>query len=292
MASLESKFFYRLLRLINKKKFLELQFVFEKFDFYNCKEPPRETSKICNISKHQVNGRNVFTLSPKNVTPVKHILYLHGGAYVQGFVKLHWKFLSMLVQQTRCTITAPDYPLAPKNTYVDSFAMVTMIYSEIINRAGAKNMILMGDSAGGGFALALAKKMREEDVQQPDKIILLCPWLDITLTNPEIQKIDPLDPFLSVPALKRAGLAYAGNADPLNFAVSPIHGSMKNLGEIFLFMGSLDVLAADARKLKTLAELEGVHIHYREYPDMVHMWLFLNFEESRMAQREILDCLL
>ena len=292
MASIESKLFYFLLRLINKKKLLQLQFSFGKFDFYNSKEPPRETRHECNVSQRNFRNRKVFTLTPKTRPSPRHILYIHGGAYVQNFVRQHWTFLAMLVKHTHCTITAPDYPLAPKHTYVDAFDMMIPLYQEIIKASEAKNTILMGDSAGGGFALALAQKSKVDDIQQPRKIILLSPWLDISLGNPQIEEVDPFDPFLGAPGLRKAGAAYAGNSDPANFLLSPIYGPLQGLAQISLFIGSRDILVADARKLYRLATQQGTSINYREYESMLHVWMLLNFPESKKAQREIMDLIM
>jgi acetyl esterase/lipase len=288
MASIESKLFYFFLRLIKKKKFLELQFAFGKFDFYDSREPPKEISKVCNVEKRQLHGRNVFILTPKTKKSGVHILYLHGGAYVQNFVKQHWKFLAMLVERTHCTITAPDYPLAPKYTYVDAFEMVIPLYKEIMLHSEG-HTILMGDSAGGGFALALAQRMKSGNTTQPEKIILLSPWLDITLSNPEIKKISPVDPFLSVVGLRKAGQCYAGNSDLENFMLSPINGPLEQLGPISIFVGSKDIFVADTRKLVKFARKRGISINYREYPDMVHVWMLLNFQESKAARHEIVS---
>jgi acetyl esterase/lipase len=291
MASIESKLFYLFLRLIKKKKFLELQFAFGKFDFYDSKQPPKEINKICNVEKRQVHGHNVFTLTPKTKRSDVHILYLHGGAYVQNFVKQHWKFLAMLVEHTHCTIIAPDYPLAPKYTYVDAFEMVTPLYKEIMLRSEG-NTILMGDSAGGGFALALAQRIKSEKMAQPEKIILLSPWLDATLSNPEIKKISPLDPFLSVVGLRKAGQCYAGNSDLENCMISPINGSLDQLGPISIFIGSKDIFVADTRRLNRIACKKGLSVNYREYPDMVHVWMLLNFPESKVARQEIISLIM
>ena len=288
MASIESKLFYLFLRLIKKKKFLELQFAFGKFDFYDSREPPKEITKICNVEKRLLNGRNVFVLTPIEKKSGIHILYLHGGAYVQNFVKQHWKFLAMLVERTHCTVTTPDYPLAPKHTYVDAFEMVIPLYKEIMLPT-EDNTVLMGDSAGGGFALALAQKMKGENIRQPEKIILLSPWLDLTLSNPEIKKISPVDPFLSVVGLRKAGEVYAGNSDPRNFMLSPINGPLDQLGALSIFIGSKDILVADTRKLNRHALSIGTPINYREYPDMVHVWMLLNFQESKAARQEIIS---
>lgn len=289
MPSIESKLFYQLLRFINKKKFLEMQFAFRRFDFYSCKEPPKEIYKSCNVEKSHASGRNVFTLSPKNGVSSTHILYLHGGAYVQNFMKQHWRFLAMLVKETNCTVTAPDYPLAPEYSYKDAFEMLMPLYGEIVNRVTPDALMLMGDSAGGGLALALAQTIKREQWRQPDQLILLSPWLDITLNNPAIEEVDRLDPFLSVKGLRQAGLAYARDADPNCFLLSPINGTLEQVGKISIFIGSHDLLVADARKLKSMADKRNVPVNYREYPGMVHVWMFLSFPEARLAQKEICD---
>lgn len=291
MASVESKLYYHLLRFINKKRFLDMQFVFGRFDFNTCKEPPREIHNVCKVTRRQIQGHNVFTLAPKGEASHHHILYLHGGAYVQNFVKQHWRFLSLLVRKTGCTITAPDYPLAPVYKCIDAFSMVLSLYEDIISTTDASSLILMGDSAGGGFALALAQKISLEKLPAPKKIILLSPWLDITLSNPEIMNIDRLDPFLSIKGLRKAGLAYAGDTDPNSFMVSPVNGALDGIGEISIFMGSCDLLVADTRLLIARAAKNNITINYREYPDMVHVWMFLGFPEAIKVREEIVDLL-
>lgn len=293
MASTQSKLFNTILRLINKKNFLRKQLAAGKFDSFSSPEPPSSISKTCYVHKFQINDRNVFTLKPKNENnTAKHILYLHGGAYVQRFNKFHWEFLAELVKRTHCTITAPDYPLAPADTYKESFGMVTELYKQLLETKKPDDLIILGDSAGGGFALALAQKMRNENVAQPAQIILLSPWLDITLTNPGIKDIDPNDPFLRKESLQQAGKLYAGDTDMDHYLLSPINGSLEGLGKISVFAGSNEILAADTRKLKSLATLKGICLNYYEYPNMVHAWMFLNFPESKRAKQQIVDLIL
>src|SRR5688500_13035178 len=114
MASLESKLFDILLRLIRKKTLLKKQFASGKFDRFSYAQPPEKIRSTCQVEKRQLQGHNVFSLQPIEKKVEKHILYLHGGAYVQSFVKPHWQFLATLVSRCHCAITAPDYPLAPR----------------------------------------------------------------------------------------------------------------------------------------------------------------------------------
>ena len=289
MASIESKLFILLLKLIRKKELLQLQFAFGKFDFYKSQEPPPEVLKHCHVAKKSVEGRNVFTLSPRTGETNKRVLYLHGGAYVQNFVKQHWTFLAYLVRHARCTVIAPDYPLAPKHTYKDSYLMVTSLYRELISQCNPNDFIVMGDSAGGGFALGLAQNMKELGIEQPSQIILLSPWLDLALKNPEIKNINPSDPFLGIHGLQKAGLLYAGGTDLENYLLSPIYGPLEGLGKISVFIGSRDLLVADTRKLAKIMKVANEPLNYFEYEDMIHVWMLLNFPESKVAKEQIIN---
>lgn len=196
-------------------------------------------------------------------------------------------FLADLIKATNCTITAPDYPLAPAHTYEDAFAMAVIIYKQLITHTNPEDLIVMGDSSGGGFALALAQLLRDENIQPPGRLILLSPWLDITLSNPEIKEIDPSDPFLGIEGLLKAGRSYAGKTPPDNPLLSPIYGSLQGLPGITVFAGANEILVADTRKLKRLAEAEGVPLDYYEYANMFHAWMLLNFPESHQARKQI-----
>lgn len=291
MVSLESRLFNILLKLINKKTLLKRQFKYNKFDLFSSSEPTRKTREVCKVEKYRLHDHNVFTLSPKHCADRegKHILYFHGGAYVQSFSRPHWGFLSMLVNKSGCTITAPDYPLAPVHTYKDTIAMVSDLYKRLVGTVEPDKFILMGDSAGGGLALALAQFMKNKKIPQPHRIILLSPWLDLSLANPEIKDIDPSDSFLGVEGLQLAGKAYAGDTNFHHYLLSPINGPLEGLGEISVFMGSREILVADARKLKAMADEKGIPLSYHEFPGMFHTWMLLNLPESRKAKKQILE---
>lgn len=206
---------------------------------------------------------------------------------MQTFNWFHWSLFADLVKRTNCTIIAPDYPLAPAHSYKESFDMVTALYAQVLTEINTKDLILMGDSSGGGFALALAQHLRNCHYVEPGRIVLLSPWLDITLSNPDILKIETADTFLEKKSLQKAGELYARGTDPSHFQLSPINGTLENLGKISLFIGSREILLPDARKLKALAASKNIDLEYFEFPDMVHGWMFLNFPESRDAREKI-----
>ncbi|GAA0564655.1 hypothetical protein GCM10009415_53950 [Chitinophaga japonensis] len=169
--------------------------------------------------------------------------------------------------------------------------MAMTLYEQLTQIVPPANLTLMGDSAGGGFALALAQKLWHEGLPQPGRIILLSPWLDITLSNPGIKEINKIDPFLGIAGLQEAGRIYAGEMDPSGYLLSPINGILEGLGKISVFTGSRDILVADARKLRQLAASKGIEIDYYEYKEMFHAWMLLNFPESQKAKQQIIDLL-
>ena len=288
-ASTGSKILNSILRFVNFKSYLEKILDSGKINERNGKEPSRYLLLGLDLEKKQINGRTVFIIKSKKEKSKTNILFFHGGAYINNFSIIHWLLLRQIVKATKCTVIAPDYPLAPKNTYKDSFKMVIPIYEDLLAKVGGENIILMGDSSGGGFALALAEKMQEEHREKANQIILLSPWLDITLKNKEILKVDPKDPVLGIDSLKRAGKLYAGASDCNNYLLSPINGEIQGLGKISIFIGTNDILEPDARKFNKIAKEKGVEINYYESKDMIHTWMFFYLKESKETIKEIVN---
>ena len=252
-------------------------------------EPSKRLHRKHHVSKQLINHHLIWTIAPKQNPGDKHVIYLHGGAYVNSFASQHWTFMSKLVQKSNCTVTAPNYPHAPEHYVHDVFDLLVPLYLDLAARAGSENITVMGDSSGGGISLALAQRLREDGHPQPGHIILLSPWLDATMSNPEIAEFDKIDPFLGVEGLKYGGAVYARDVDPKSYLVSPVYGSLKNLAPVTLFIGTRDILYPDCRKLRDKAADEGVQIDYREYEEMVHDWMLGPLPEARHAIDEIVE---
>ena len=211
----------------------------------NRSKPPRMMENMFNISSENIFNRNVWEISPLKDSKKQHIFYLHGGAYAASFTPGHWFMIGALVDKLKYTVIAPDYPLVPEHQVEDVFEMIAPAYKNLIDRVGARNVTLMGDSSGGGLTLALAQYCHENNIEQPARLILLSPWLDISMENPEILEIDKFDPILNIKGLIDAGNAYAGNMDKHHYMVSPLFGSLEGLPPITLFIGNNDILMPD-----------------------------------------------
>lgn len=247
---------------------------------------PEEINQICELETKQYKGRNVFIVTPKNREKSNlKILYFHGGSYIAEATKQHWDFIEKIVNDTGATVILPDYPLAPKYNYKDVFQMVEPLYKEIINKVDTNQLILMGDSAGGGLGLALEEKIGEENLPMPAKTILISPWLDVRLTNPKIEETQKKDKQLNKETLKLAGLAYAGEDGINSYLVNPIDGDLSKLKNITILTGTYDILNPDVHELKQKAEKVGVLIEIKEYEQAGHIW-FIEKNSTQKLQEQ------
>ena len=250
--------------------------------------PTKELVQTCNIKQQQYESRTVFIISPKREkTSDTLIFYLHGGAYVAEMSKNHWNFIQSVVQDTGATVVLPDYPLTPKYNYKDVFKMIEPIYKKMIQKVESKNIIVMGDSAGGGMALALCENLQKQEIIQPNQIILISPWLDVTLQNSKIDEVQNKDKKLKKETLKIAGIAYAnGNEQELkNYLISPLYGNVENLKNITIFTGTNDILNPDVHELVK----KNNNIIIKEYTEKSHIWLIDEKEEAKKEYQDLIE---
>ncbi len=235
-----------------------------------------------NLNKYEIEDRPVYVIEPKDgVTCNLVILYVHGGSYVADLEKEHWKTCGDIVNQLGCKIIIPDYPLTPKYNYKDTTKMMEALYKKIIEKIDVANFVVMGDSAGGGLALALLEKMGEEDINLPNQTILISPWLDVRLKNPQISEIEDKDPKLNKSALQLAGENYAGKDGINSYLVNPIDGPLEKIKNLSIFTGTYDILYPDIKLLQEKAEQVGTKINVYETEGATHIWLLYKYKDKK-----------
>lgn len=248
--------------------------------------PSRALRREFLVSSTTADGHETFTVAPREGASRHHILYLHGGAYVFEMIGLHWRTIAALIRRTGATVTVPIYPLAPRHSWRDAFAMLRPLHAELAARHGAANITIAGDSAGGGMALALAQLLREVGDPLPGRLLLFSPWLDVATDDPGVRAIEPRDPLLAIPAAQTAGRWWADELPLDDPRVSPIHGALSGLPPIAVFTGTRDMLNADARRLRDKAAGEGADLRFHEYDGMFHVWVCTPIPEARQALDE------
>lgn len=251
---------------------------------------PKQEGVTCNIETEQFMERKIFIVTPKNMPKSeKTILYFHGGSYVAEATSRHWEFIENIVNDTGTTVIMPDYPLTPKYTYKDVFKMVVPLYNEIIKEVDTNNLTIMGDSAGGGISLALVEKIAEENIELPKQTILISPWVDVRLNNPEIDEVQKIDNELNKETLKIAGISYASDDGMNSYLVNPIDGDLSKLKNITIFIGTRDILNPDCHLLQKKAIEQGNQIDLKEYENAGHIWMVEKNSDEKLISKGYQD---
>ena len=234
---------------------------------------PRNFKKLFHTQAQQVDGHSVFTIAPRHGKPSIQVIYTHGGAYINALQWIHWSIIQQLVERVGAQVTVPIYPLAPEHTYRDAFPMLEGVYRKVLHETPNDKIVLCGDSAGGGFALAQALHFRDMGLRLPDRIVLFSPWVDITMSNPDIALVEPQDIMLGTPGLLQCGKWWAGGDDPRSPLLSPTFGNLAGLPPIDLFMGTSELFIADVRKLKEKITATSGIVNLYEYPKAFHVFV-------------------
>lgn len=239
------------------------------------------------IEHRRVFGCTVWSLAPAGPARGPQLLYLHGGAYVDGLGASHWRFLARLADDTGSTLLVPEYPLAPAHHAPEVLRLVLTLYRELGAAGTGRGLAVMGASSGAGIALVLAQQLRRRHLPPPARLVLLSPWLDVSMCNPALVAANRRDPLQDLDGLGVAGRLYAGDRAPDDPLVSPIYGSLAGLPPTTLLVGTHDLLLPDARRFRDLALAAGVDLDYQEYPGMVHEWTLAPLPEARAARARI-----
>ena len=240
-------------------------------------KPPRLLKKYYSITHQYISGCNCYTLNSAK-TPQHHIFYFHGGAYVSKARLPHWYAIDYFLKHVACQVTFVDYPLAPTFNCEDTLSATLEIYQTISRDLP---ITLMGDSAGGGLCLALAQQVQANQIKpSPKNLVLLSPWLDISMSEEYTREMRKKDKMLTVSGLKRNGLAYAGNKDVFDPLCSPLFGNLNDLSRILIFTGSHDLIALDSRRLHARLIQENIKHSFFEYPEMQHVFMLAPIPEG------------
>lgn len=289
MRSIRSYLVERLLKLMKKKinvdEYMERRRQVNALPYVL----PAKLEAKYQITKDSRFPVDTYILKSANSAEAKQILFIHGGGYVEQPLVWHWRFLHKLTREVNSTVYVPIYPKAPNYQVKDAVKSVLSVYKYLLETGRPEDIVIMGDSAGGGLSLAFAQYLSEQGLPQPGHIVLLSPWLDITLSNPEIVKMLDQEPMLDWDSLVEAGKRYAGDMPRSRYLVSPIYGDLSNLGQITLFIGTHEFFLPDARKFRDLASRHSVSINYYEYPKMNHVFPVFPIPEADQALKQIVD---
>ena len=292
MESISSRFVKLLLKVMRYKKAYEnYDLDINKIRKDNIPIPKKRFYRGCNLSFEKIGSHRIWYLKPDKISNNKVLLYFHGGGYVEEMVKVHWTSIAKIVVSSGLQVIIPEYPLAPESNYKEVHSMIQKTYNKVLDEYKPEDVTFIGDSAGGGLLLSFTMFLRNNDLQLPSKLVALSPWVDVSMTNPEIKEVEKLDPMIAIPGLKRAGEMYAGDLETTNYLVSPLYGEFKDLPPIHIFAGTHDILYPDEKLFAEKAKEAGVDINYYEYPKMIHCWMLLPIKEAKKTIEKIIGLL-
>ena len=231
------------------------------------------------------DGLRVFTLNAGGNGPL--VLYLHGGAYINGFNAHQWRFMDRLARETGCAIAAPAYHLAPWADYARAYDDLTALYRALLEENPGRRLILMGDSAGGGLALGLAEALAGGGDPLPERLILFSPWVDVSMDNPDIAGYLAVEPILHFDLVKVHGQYWAGEADTRHWQVSPLFGDMTHLPPVTIYCGTRELLYPDILLVRDQLAAAKVDVTLRVGQGLNHDWPLMPIPEAEAAFREI-----
>ncbi len=243
------------------------------------------------VEASQLAGIDVDWLRPKRAREDKLLLYLHGGAYVLGSRRTHRQLVSHMARAAGVMAVVPEYRLAPEHPFPAAIDDAVAVYRALLE-SGFKpeNIVISGDSAGGGLSVATLLALRHAGDPLPAAAVLLSPFLDVTASGESATTRADRDPWFQVEDMAVVARYYCPDEskwrDPL---VSPVFANVSGLPPMLIHVGDDEILLSDSTRFAEKLEAAGVDVEIEIWPEMWHVFqLFVGkMPESRRAVEKI-----
>ncbi|MHB1315896.1 MAG: alpha/beta hydrolase [Christensenellales bacterium] len=214
------------------------------------------------------------------------ILYMHGGGYTSGCLAYARSFGGILADTTKRGTLCIEYRLAPENPFPAALDDALEAYKRILETEKAQNIILAGESAGGGLAFALVLRLKDEGYPLPGCIIAISPWTDLTMSGASYMANARKDPSLNDNWLRQSVQMYC-NGDCKNPYISPVYGDLKGLPPCLIFAGTYELLLDDAVNMAKKLRASGVLCEDHFVEGMWHAYVLFGIAEAKEALKRI-----
>jgi epsilon-lactone hydrolase len=224
------------------------------------------------VRRTVIGGVPADVVSADQAGPGRTVLHFHGGGYCIGTALMARAWAARLSAQAGCQVILPEYRLAPGHRYPAALHDAHQVLNAISGPVSPASIVLSGDSAGGGLALALLLGLRDADGAGglPAGCMLLSPWLDLSRDRRARPDLVRRDVLLSPGWLEACAHAYTDPANWADPAVSPLHATHRGLPPLLIQAGDDELLAPDASLLAASASAAGVQVSYTRWPGMWH----------------------
>ena len=219
----------------------------------------------------KVEAEVIIPTRPVNTNQI--ILYLHGGGYTIGSSHTHRALIGKLVKKTRRVGILIEYRKAPENPFPAAVEDALMSYKSLLERGKKpEDIILAGDSAGGGLVLAVQLALKEKKMPLPGAVVCLSPWVDLAVSGESIERNKDNDPLVDKEKMHIWAKMYSGEYPVTHPQISPIYADLKGLSPMLIQVSNAEMLYDDAIRLAEKAEKAGVDVTLQVFDGLIHWW--------------------
>lgn len=236
-----------------------------------------------------IAAREGLFLTARSARRDRVVLYLHGGGYVSGSIRMYRDLARRLSEAAGARVLLLDYRLAPEHPYPAAVDDALSAYRALLDLGlDPSRIAIAGDSAGGGLTLATLVAARDEGLPMPAAAWVISPWTDLAYRGESLERNREADPMIRVELIRPTAALYLGDAHPETPLASPIYAQLHGLPPTSIHVGSTEVLLDDSIRLAARLREHGGSVDVRVYDDLPHVFhLFAPYvRESRAAIRE------
>lgn len=236
------------------------------------------------------NGVEAEWTATPAADPARVIMFLHGGGYVSGSIASHRHMIAQAGREAGTRTLALGYRLAPEHPFPAALEDALTGYRFLLSQGfRPENVVIAGESAGGGLAIATLVSLREAGTALPACAWCSSPWADLEMSGATMRSKAAVDPLIQAPYLHELAAAYLNGADPRMPLVSPIHADLRGLPPLLIQVGSDETLLDDAIRLAGTAAVADVRTTLQVWPHMIHAWhlFYAQLADGRRALAEV-----
>ena len=225
------------------------------------------------VKETNIEGLKAYWFKLKSCEPDKVLLWIHGGGFCMGSFLSHKKLAADLAQSSNIKVLLVEYKLAPEKPFPAGLNDCINVYQWLLNNNFKPgNIIIGGDSAGGGLAVSTSVSLKEQKIPQPAALITISPWVNLACNGETIEMKKDEDPIVKEKDLKLLAKSYLDNSDIIDPLASPIYADLRGLPPMLIQVGTREILLDDSRKLAVKAKADDVEVEIQEWREMIHVW--------------------
>lgn len=242
------------------------------------------------VEKTEIAGLHAEWYRPRNATAGKVFVFLHGGAYALGSCDSHRALATSIAAAANVHTLLPEYRLAPEHPFPAGLQDCGAVYRALLEAGYAADDIVMGgDSAGGGLTVSTMLQLRHDGVPLPRAAVLISPFLDMTTSGDSMETRKGQDPWFDPENISTVIEHYCPDEDPRNPLLSPVFANVAGLPPTLIHVGDDEILLSDSTRFADKLRSAGIDVELEVFPEMWHVFhLFIGaMPESRAAVRKI-----